>query len=584
MRSYYIIILLLLTSLVLAQEVTITVSKITERTVSANHIFITSGGMFRQPPAPYKHNFGSPQEIRKITLHVKGDYCGWHCHAYAPTCLMLGNDSSTASCQASPRNREEKDLVFNFNPSRNADSITVSIGGLPEHASLTLVNFKAETTINPAQIKTSLPALRGSEAKDFGKVRERLTTEENETYFINTSNNKAPAWFSAAGGESSTNRTITPNQNDDIYACLNSDLNTFPEGHPKCDFLDEYSCALQDKDWYNGHCCHDAPFNPEAETPASECIWYTTKGTAVMNALCGKNADGKWKWTALDDRGLISTRDGGCPKIQVVPDGNKFYTCTDVPTWTNGIPANLVQRITARTTIEGHDYMCEGTTIAECGGDNPYSPDAKATGASITSNNQKYYCSKDGKWLASLDTSSESCTTAGLKWTGTKCCGETNDTIRTYEDPYTGAGTAGGCYNNQFVASGITLTGHKNIINYRGKFIICDMVREPGSNTTTTSQLFAGTSITPTTYGPCGTPLQQAILTGTKQHIICTLNNEWEFTSKTAPHLVKQTLWQPTEFDRKQGCCPENQCWDGQQCKDTGFYYDKIIGKGYRCE
>lgn len=584
MRSYSVIaiILLLLSSPVLAQQVTITVSKVTTSTIDVSPDRLFRGQTAYNAPAqlqPFVYTFSSPQFVSKIILHTKGYNCYFYCYTYTQLCMQVDNDYATRQCKTPPNNYVDLDLVFTFSPARNINSITVTVGGqYPQYASYQLKSFTLDSGTGPATITTNLLELRGSEPKDFGAIRTRTDPGTyTGKYLISSSNPKALAWFGDPFDPRSVDRKETPSPDDLILACLDSDQNG------KCDFTDEEGCITRTppQDWYKGDCCGDAPFNPIAETPSSECVWYGTKNNIVKNAVCGKDADSVWKWAPLEDVGIVVTLSGSCPSMQIVSDSAKFHTCT---TGTQTlIPANLITQLTGKITIAGHEYVCQGETIMECGGETPYSETAKKTGDSITHNNQKNYCTDTGKWAVSLDAAGQkSCAAAGLKWTGTKCCGETDDPLKTYEDEYTGTGTAGSCYNNNFIASGSFFAGDKSIINHRGKFAICDPARQPATSATTTNPLLPG--LTPTAYGPCGTPLQQAILTGTSQHIICTPDGEWKFTSRTEEHLVKQTIWQPSETEQKKGCCPDDQCWDGQQCRNIGYYYDKIAGKGYRCE
>ncbi len=592
MRSYIYIIILLLSVSALAQDAAITISYGQKSDYPVSFSFTQSA-----PEIAY--NIPNPTFVKNMTVDVTLPCCSQYalwgaCYwgfEYAYTCgtlnLCVKYDEETAlECQTL---QNKKTQTVSFNPNKviqKATFINTGARNIPNADTAIQLSINKISLYGGgfAQIVRSLQSLRSDQAILLGLVKERIDVSQYQgNVNIATNDPKAVAWFNEQTGLSATNRITTPNYDDQILACLNSVQDTGDANAPRCDYEDEQLCQGQGKDWYNGYCCRNAPFNPEAETPPSECTWYGTKESKTMNAVCGKNADGIWKWAAIDDVGLINILSGSCPSMQVVSDGTTFYTCSTGAQ--NVIPTNLVQPLNGKITILEHEYFCQGENIIECGGETPYSPTAKATGTAAAFNNQKNYCTTKGKWVTSLDVAgSESCVAAGLRWTGTKCCGETDDPLKTYEDPYTGQGTAGACYNNNFVASGNFFAGGKSVINYRGKFVVCDPALQPGTNAPTTSQIFSGTGITPIAYGPCGTPLQQAILTGTLQHIICKPSGEWQFTSKTDPHLIKQTLWQPSETEDKQGCCVENQCWDGLQCRDTGYYYDKIIGKGYRCE
>jgi len=415
----------------------------------------------------------------------------------------------------------------------------------------------------------TLLSLRGNGPIFLGLIKEIVDAKnQTGTAYITSTNPEAPAWFDDGSGTSSTNRNTTTIYGDRALACLNSDENVDSSGAPKCDYKDEQDCANKGKDWLQGYCCGDYPYN-------GTCTWYPER-----NAVCG-NTGLDWKWAAIEDVGVITQLGGDCPNVQLVSNGAKFYTCNDdVP---SPIPSSSAMKLSGKTTIQGHEYFCEGENLIECGGDNPYSSTAKKTGASMTFNDTLNYCTSDGKWVTSLDASKDSCTKAGFIWTGTKCCGEAEDNFKTYEDPYTGGGKAGGCYNNLFIASGTTLGSDNKIMNYRGKFYLCDPTLAINATMPESSPLFAGTNVTPTARGPCGQPLANALLTGTKPNIICMPSTSWYFTGSTDYHVSKSTIWIPIGTEQKLGCCPDNQCWDGTNCKNSGEYYS-LQDKGYRCQ
>ncbi len=559
--------IILLAVLTLADEASISVFKVIPQSSSVLFNFnpTTTSVTYQFP--------GGSQLIGTLGLDVNTLICFAPCSA--KLCVYLDNDQSNAICKTIP-GQGATTLQYPVIP-RTASSVTIYATGLRVTVRFIAITDTVRVTQiswagkDKAEVKRNLLSLRGSQPISLGRIREIIDVE---TYAgevkVGSNDSRAAAWFDPGGGGSDTSRITTSDYNDFALACLNIDNNKDADGNPICDFEDELECASQDKDWFNGRCCGDAPYNP-----SSGCQWYDDK-----QAVCGKNAQDKWVWAALEDTGLINTLSGSCPTVQLVSDGQKFHTCSEAPSL---IPAALVQKITTKITIEGHEYLCEGETIIECGGNAPYSPDAKPMGASLTIDNQKLFCSSAGKWSTSLDGDEEGCTSAGYKYTGTKCCGEPDDSLKTYEDPYTGQGTPGGCYNNQFIASGSFLGGDKKIINYRGTFSICDTSVAPGTTTTTTDPAFQNTQIIPTARGPCGTPLEEALLIGSKPNIICMPWGEWSFTSSTEETLVKQTAWQQAETEEKQGCCPDNKCWDGKNCRDIGDYYT-ISERGFRCQ
>jgi hypothetical protein len=569
MRSYFIVFLLgiILAGTVFAQTAVITLSF--SQTVDHAHIAALS------PNAPQSTlDLGNQYFVQSIQVNTNLPRCEYYFWRYdcgsislcakfdqdqAQTCKQLSSQASQTV--TFPVNKLIRTITFSYIGSRTTAEKTYQV-------QITNVKRIGGTY---KQITRSLLSLRGTGPIPLGRVKEIIdVTGYTGDVFISSTNLQAPAWFDDGTGTSATTRTKTSNHNDDTFACLNADTNTDAQGNPKCDYQDEYACAQQNKDWFKGYCCGDAPYSP-----ATGCQWYADK-----QAVCGKDSEEQWRWAALEDVGLITSLSGNCPAIQIVSDGNTFYTCSQ--STQTVIPSNLTKPLTGKINIQGHEYLCEGQTIIECGGNAPYSPTAKLQGATITYNNQIHYCSSDGTWKTSLDDDNEACVSAGLTYTGTKCCGEANDPLKTYQDPYNAQGTAGACYNNQFIASGSFLTADKKIINYRGAYYICDPSLPQGSTELQNSTLFLNTGITPTARGPCGLPLQTALLTGTQQNIVCTPTGEWRFTSTTNETLVKETKWTPLETEQRQGCCPDNQCWDGKTCKGIGSYY--LIGeRGFQC-
>jgi hypothetical protein len=407
--------------------------------------------------------------------------------------------------------------------------------------------------------------LRGQKSLFLGKVRDLIDTTDGSEATILSSTSIAPVWFDDGTGSSATSRTTTANFNDNTYSCLNSDGNLDSSGNPQCDFIDEAACANQGKDWFKGNCCGDAPY-----IPASGCQWYADK-----QAVCGQDAQSIWKWAALEDVGLITSYSGSCPSVQIVSDGQKFYTCSvDI---SSIVPAALTAKIQGILVIQGHDYLCNGENIRECGGEEPYSINAISTGEIFIINGKKNYCNVNGTFKISIN-DKVTCEKSAFKWTGTQCCGEPDDPVQTYEDPYKGTGTAGVCYNGQFLPSGTFLDAQKTILSSRGEYYQCN----PAVSATTTATL-PGTSIIATVKPPCGAPLIGTLLTGTKPNSVCLPSGQWLFISSTETTVIKETKWTPSENDQQKGCCPENQCWDGKTCRNIGEYY--VLGeRGFLCK
>jgi hypothetical protein len=565
MRSIYLFIFLLLSVAVFAQGIGLL-------TQSATYtIFASKGGDEFSVGVdlhgdPYAYDFGTTIYTTSIIALVKMKPCaGSDSYTGCGTVsLCLQPEGASPICQTLA-NQEWQNITYTLN--KNTKIVTFTITGSRDTGGDydALIETLTRRSGLISTLTRNLYALRGTKPILLGKVRELINTTNASETTITTSNDKAPAWFDDGTGSSATSRTTTSNFNDNAYSCLNLDNNLDANGNPQCDFFDESACASQGKDWFKGNCCGDAPY-----IPASGCQWYADK-----QAVCGQDSGGIWKWAALEDVGLITAYSGSCPSVQIVSNGQTFYTCS--VNISSIVPATLTANIQGILAIQGHDYICNGENIIECGGETPYSPNALATGASVTINGKKNYCNVNGTFKISV-TDKVTCEKSGFKWTGTQCCGEPDDPVQTYEDAYAGTGTAGVCYNGEFLPSGTFLDAQKTILSSRGEYYQCN----PAVTTTTTATL-PGTSITVTVKPPCGAPLIATLLTGTKPNAVCLPSGQWQFVSFTDTTVVKQTKWTVSQNEQQKGCCPDNQCWDGKTCKSIGEYY--ILGeRGFLCQ
>jgi len=220
--------------------------------------------------------------------------------------------------------------------------------------------------------------------------------------------------------------------------------------------------------------------------------------------------------------------------------------------------------------------VCDGDSIIECGGNVPFSANAKRPGAVFNISGVPNVCAFDGKWKTSFDGDEPSCRAAGLGWTGTKCCGEPGDSLTTYEDLSGG----GGCFKRQLVRSGDKIANNRDVINHKGKFFIC----EPNSAQPSSARvLFDNTGVTPTVVAACGDPLQNTLSSGSFVHAVCSPQGVWTFVDSTVFRKSKDVPWQPTGSQLKAGCCPADQCWDGTGCRAKG-QYQAIGNRGYKCQ
>jgi len=566
MRSYLIPVITLFALLsipVIAEDATITVSHSEEDERTVGVVLYLPAYWTSSTPVAFDRN------IFVQTIEVSNElprcsawfYSGYTNCGSINLCVRFGTEP--AICKPVPN---EATPTVTFDVDQFATEVTLSITGARRD------NWAApQITINTVkviggdykQVTRNLVSLRGDAPVNLKRVREVLdVTGLAGEVFVSSDNSKVMAWFDRDGtGISPTTTTTTAEINDYVVACLDIDSNL------KCDYSDEAECSTVDKDWFDGYCCGDAPY------AQSDCQWYDDK-----KAVCGKNVDNIWTWAAVADVGLINFLSGSCPNVQLVSDGTKFYTCGTIPTLIPPNETDTVQ-ITGKLNIEGHDYLCDNEDIIECGGNASYSPNATDTGGFVTYNNQRHYCSDTGKWEVSLDGTNEaSCNAAGFGWTGTKCCGEVDDQLDTFEDP----GQNAGCFDNDFIESGEFLAA-ETIINHQGEFYICDPSLAEGEITAGADPIFANTGITPTARGACGTPLQDTISVGSLTNILCMPSGEWLFTSSTGNHTTKSTAWQPPQTEEREGCCPDDQCWDGAGCKDIGDYYI-TEGQAFRCD
>lgn len=353
-------------------------------------------------------------------------------------------------------------------------------------------------------------------------------------------------------------------------------LSTYPQTSYVCDFQHEERCASLNSDWYNGVCCGDANVNPNAETPPSDCKYYgivAGLGNRVMNAICGKSGN-SWVWAGQLDPGVITDFTSCGQLTQVVATGTQFITCGNTQN-TAGITVNQLQ---GTTDIAGHTYWCEGSQLRECGGSSPYSSSQyiKTTGTRIDINSEAYYCKSTGALSKTLDGDQQGCLSAGFNWTGTKCCGEPDDPLKNYNDP---SGT-GVCINNQVISQGSVTGIEQDILIHNGAYYFCNEQRTLGYSGTTTIADFPGVQINERGY--CGVPLLNVKSTGLDKNAICTPQGNWQFVEFNQTSIVEQTGWMPTSTQVQTGCCPTNMCWDGNQCRSSGHFVS-IGGKGYKC-
>lgn len=421
------------------------------------------------------------------------------------------------------------------------------------------------------------------EAPDY---RANVTRSDGSKFLGSAADFAVPTYFTSAAIQV---RSKTPgvrvwvDSSKNIFACIDSDSNNL------CDSSQSQSCDQAGGDWggvwFDGTrrttqsiCCGvDAAYKTEP------CKFYST-----IRAICGKNPANKWKWSSAALAGQAIEL--SCPgNASFLADGQTLSICGSVPSALSGTTFNSF----TKKLVSGHEFLCKSsiTTIYECVGDGTSLSEGnqvKASGDWVTDDfDVIQFCAPDGTWVSDLNTNKDACVSAGKKWpgiawSGTKCCGDPaddNTQAETYED----SNGAGGCFNNQFIPTGSFLLGNATIMNYKGKFYVCNPSLQPNAVQSASLSLFQNTGVTPTAKGPCGDPLKGALLTGVNQNAVCMPGGNWLLISSNATQVVKSISWSPLQNEQSKGCCTDNECWDGGQCRTIGEY--KNLGdRGFRCQ
>ena len=372
----------------------------------------------------------------------------------------------------------------------------------------------------------------------------------SDEYGVASTNPDVKVWFFNSG------EWKTSNPDDFVVACVDKDHDDY------CDYEKESFCAdssrLRPGDFFQGSCCGDVPYD--------SCGFYSDKG-----AFCGPNSSNFWSWAALGEPGVIGDLSApDCLSGMLVSDGSKFLYCGSDLSAAQSKFSGVVSFGDVKRVINGHDYFCIDNRIVECGGVNPYSRNALLVGDSVVFNNKRYFCTAAGSFSPVIS-DEFSCVQAGFNWSGSKCCGEPDDSVKFYED------SLGGCFDDVFVPSGSFVDSDKRILNFKGNFTVCD---NSSSNVLPVRQshpLFANTPITPFVKGSCGPPLLDVV---PSVNAVCMPWGSWQFTPSDKPTVEKQTAW---PSDHMFGCCPVDECWNGSVCVPFGSYYN-IGVRGFRCE
>ncbi len=130
----------------------------------------------------------------------------------------------------------------------------------------------------------------------------------------------------------------------------------------------------------------------------------------------------------------------------------------------------------------------------------------------------------------------------------------------------------GGCFKKNFYPSGSFLY-EKSVINANGEFVACKQ-RPAGLQ----QYDFIRTQAT-----PCGKPIND-VFPG--QAAVCLPSGNWHFIGNADDTSIAQTFWDPADFNiaaYRQGCCPNDKCWNGTGCQPADTYY-AIETSGFVCK
>ena len=196
----------------------------------------------------------------------------------------------------------------------------------------------------------------------------------------------------------------------------------------------------------------------------------------------------------------------------------------------------------------------------------------------ISLDNKTYYCNADGKFITDLDNSKSACEKAGFKWTGSKCCGEPEDTPEYYND----ASGIGGCWDSKAVISVSFVNGtNDSAVNYNGEFHGC-AIDKTNFNKANDNLLSIKDRHT-----------QQALVTNhdycfndPEKNYYCSYTEKWLSTNGAdKPHLSDTPFVNTTINTTLAECCAQNQCWNGISCANSqkSEPLSKPIGDGFRC-
>jgi hypothetical protein len=167
-----------------------------------------------------------------------------------------------------------------------------------------------------------------------------------------------------------------------------------------------------------------------------------------------------------------------------------------------------------------------------------------------------YYCKSDFSWSIDLDDDQAACEIAfGDGWTGTKCCGDSDDYPENYSDRGSTKGAA--CWNSVIRGEGALLEGNQILVS-DGFLYGCNVTHND-------------------TLSPFVTPdpqITNPLIIWDKQECE-TIKSSWNYYCDRATERwisIFDTVYvhaivpgDPGNFS----CCEERRCWNGQACVDS---------------
>ncbi|MBD3319084.1 hypothetical protein GF342_04205 [Candidatus Woesearchaeota archaeon] len=432
-------------------------------------------------------------------------------------------------------------------------------------------------------------------------------------------------WMFVGDSQSEENKTTTTDPRDNVYACQDLDQNQ------QCDYnqLEVQDCEAGGGDWLAGRCCG----GDESDTDACELYQADDFVTLVRDpsglsiqqnitlrapAYCGENQNGDPEWTYLEDIGGIHHL-VNCPQfdLSIVSDGTDYYYCGPSPDSADerALSPQSFDYLAIHAGPHTHTYTCQNGQIYECPGDDiamaiPYTSGGilqandgrtRALGQITETPDNDQYCRDDGTFGLDLDKYPKACMdapdlsgTGTEKWTGHYCCSEDldpADTNESYNDPYDDTAflnitesSSGGCWQGQYTETSQDLVP-KHIVNAQGVYYQCGVTDQ---NMLSVQDLHTNIDVLQDP-GVCGKLIlssnTSAIQRPEGSHAVCQPWGEFTFTDDPTPTVLKSAQWNVTVTNQthQEGCCPANQCWNGQECQAKNTHM-RVGDKGYLCQ